>query len=151
MSKDEICRVLNDLVATCKDGEKGFFACAERLQAPELRSMFITRSQECQRAGAELQALVEQYGGRPEIFGTPAGAVHRGWLSVRGVLTDNTDLAMLEECERGEDAAVKRYREALDHDLPTEVREVVEQQWAGALRNHDLIKGLRDRRAPAAA
>ena len=151
MTNDEICDALNDLAATCRDGEKGFSACADRLESPELRSLFMTRSQECGRAATELRELVVEYGGKPETLGTPAGALHRGWVVLRGRLASDLDLAMLEECERGEEAAVARYREALDLDLPPRVRAVVERQWKGAQHNHELIKGLRDRRDPAAA
>jgi uncharacterized protein (TIGR02284 family) len=147
MTHDEVCDVLNDLIATCKDGENGFLACAERLEAPELRTLFMTRAEECKRAADDLQALVEAYGGKPASFGTPGAALHRRWIGVRGVLNENPDLAMLEECERGEDSAVRRYREALQSDLPPAVREVVEYQWSGVQGNHELIRGLRDRRA----
>ena len=51
---------------------------------------------------------------------------------------------MLEECERGEDAAVARYRKALKEELPPDVRSLVERQAEGAQRNHDQIKQLRD-------
>ena len=50
----------------------------------------------------------------------------------------------LEECERGEDAAVARYRKALKADLPADVRAAIQQQAEGAKRNHDQIKRLRD-------
>jgi uncharacterized protein (TIGR02284 family) len=51
---------------------------------------------------------------------------------------------MLEECERGEDAAVARYRKALKSELPPAVRTLVERQAEGAQRNHDQIRDLRD-------
>ena len=37
-----------------------------------------------------------------------------------------------------------RYRKAAQKDLPAGVLEVVQRQLAGALRNHDQIKMLRD-------
>ena len=52
---------------------------------------------------------------------------------------------MLEECERGEDAAVARYRKALKSSLPANVRTLVERQAEGAQRNHDEVRDLRDR------
>ena len=51
---------------------------------------------------------------------------------------------MLNECERGEDIALNRYRKALEKDLPAEVEQVVRRQYDGARRNHDQIKALRD-------
>ena len=51
---------------------------------------------------------------------------------------------MLEECERGEDAAVARYRKALNAALPADVRALLERQAQGAKRNHDEVRALRD-------
>ncbi len=51
---------------------------------------------------------------------------------------------MLDECERGEDAALARYRKALKETLPADVRSILERQYQGAQRNHDQIKALRD-------
>lgn len=51
---------------------------------------------------------------------------------------------MLNECERGEDVAKKSYKQALEKDLPADIRQVVERQYQGVLRNHDQIKALRD-------
>ncbi|MCY1245564.1 hypothetical protein D9M72_587240 [compost metagenome] len=70
--------------------------------------------------------------------------MHRGWVHVKGAVGANSPLSMLEECERGEDAALARYRKALKTDLPAEVRMLVQRQADGAQANHDQIKGLRD-------
>ena len=73
-----------------------------------------------------------------------SGAMHRGWVSVKGTLGGYSDQAMLDECERGEDAALARYRKALKQNLPPEIKAVVERQAQGVQRNHDQIKALRD-------
>jgi len=65
-------------------------------------------------------------------------------VHVKGSVGANSALSMLEECERGEDAAVARYRKALKEDLPADVRAIIQQQAEGAQRNHDQIKQLRD-------
>ena len=70
--------------------------------------------------------------------------MHRGWVHVKGMVGANSELSMLEECERGEDAALARYRKALKQNLPADVRTLVERQAEGAQRNHDQIKLLRD-------
>ena len=151
MTNDNVVDVLNDLIETCHDGQYGFNASAEHVKSNELRLLFTQRAADCQRGAEELQALVTEYGGQPDVGGSATGAVHRGWVSVRGSLAGYTDQAMLEECERGEDAALARYRKALrDEDLPANVRAVVERQLQGVQRNHDQIKALRDRMQSAA-
>ena len=140
----EVLSVLNDLIETSKDGEYGFEKCAERVKAASLKEALRRRATDCAEAARELQALVIQYGGEPAEKGTVLGALHRGWVSVKDVLTLDSDHAVLEEAERGEDHALARYRKALKNDLPDPVRGIVQRQLAGAQANHDQIKALRD-------
>lgn len=144
MEKDDVVDTLNKLIETCKDGEYGFTASAEHVRSVNLRQIFAARALDCREAALELQQLVRQYGGEAEDEGSVTGAMHRGWVAVRGTLAGYTDLAMLEECERGEDAALARYRKALQQDLPGDVRAVVQRQMSGVQRNHDQIRQLRD-------
>jgi uncharacterized protein (TIGR02284 family) len=145
MTNEDVIDVLNDLIENCRDGEYGFKACAEHTHSTELRELFQSRSRECNGAAMELQSLVTQLGGTPESSGSASGAVHRGWVALKGTLSGYSDLAMLEECERGEDVAKARYKKALEQDLPANIRMVVIRQQEGALRNHDQIRLMRDR------
>jgi uncharacterized protein (TIGR02284 family) len=145
MSNDDIVDTLNDLIETCKDGEYGFNACAKHTSSTELRELFHQRAAECQAAAAELQPYVVQYGGKPDQGGSASGALHRGWVAVRGSLVGFSDQAMLDECERGEDAALARYRKALKQELPEPLMALVQRQEMGVQRNHDQVKALRER------
>lgn len=142
---DHFVKVLNDLIETSKDGEKGFLAAANDAENPELRELFSKRSQDCASAATELQAIVAQAGGKPEDGGSVAGALHRGWVNLKASVAGRNDLAILEECERGEDVAKKRYADALEEDLPDNVRSVIKRQYDGVLLNHDQVRALRDR------
>ena len=146
MSDDrDVVDVLNDLIETCKDGEYGFAKCAERVNTVALKDLMTKRSIGCRSAARELQALVIQQGGEPVERGSVLAALHRGWVSAVDVLSANADHAVLVECERGEDAALARYRRALAADgLPLAVREVIERQCAGVQANHDRIRQLRE-------
>ena len=140
----DVIETLNDLIETCKDGEYGFRLCSEHADSPQLKSTLSQRAAECQTAAAQLQAHVVALGGEADTDGSVLGAVHRGWVTVKASLSSKDDLAMLEECERGEDAALQSYRDALKTDLPAAIRTLVEQQADGVKRNHDLIRRLRD-------
>jgi uncharacterized protein (TIGR02284 family) len=144
MDRDDVVETLNDLIENCKDGEYGFRTCAELAKSANLKSVFTQRAGQCRAAADELQTLVTRFGNTPDTSGTVAGAAHRGWIAVRGTVALDDDQAMLNECERGEDIAINRYRKALQQDLPPEVEQVVRRQSEGARRNHDQIKALRD-------
>ena len=144
MDNSDLIDTLNMLVSTCKDGEYGFHSCAEHVKSENLRSVFNARAAECRQAAAELQSLIRENGGKADDSGTTTGAMHRGWVAVKGTLTGYSDLAMLEECERGEDAALDRYRKALEETLPPMCRAIVERQYEGVKRNHLQVRSLRD-------
>ena len=140
-----ITSILNDLIETSKDGEEGFRAAAEDSKNAELQTVFLRRAGDCASGAAELQQLVTRRGDEPEDSGTVAGAVHRGWVNLKAAISSRTDLAILEECERGEDVAKASYSKALRDTLPEDIRIVVQRQYEGVLKNHDQIRDLRDR------
>ena len=145
MDNKKVIDTLNDLIENCKDGEFGFQSSAEHARTASLKTTFLARSQDCRQAAEELRGLVAQLGGKSSPDGgTIAGAAHRGWVAVKGTLAGYSDLNMLEEAERGEDTALERYRDALEEDLPADVRTVVQRQYEGAKRNHVEIRNLRD-------
>ncbi len=150
MDRDDVVETLNDLIENCKDGEYGFRTCAEHAKSTDLKSVFTQRAGDCQQAAQELQTLVTRFGGTPDNSGSVSGAAHRGWVAVRGAVALDDDQAMLNECERGEDIALNRYRKALEEDLPSDVEQVVRRQSEGVRRNHDQIKALRDSRKATA-
>jgi uncharacterized protein (TIGR02284 family) len=142
----DITATLNDLIETSKDGEQGFRAAAEDTKDASLKRVFVARADDCRKGAEELQTLVRRFGGDPEHSGSVAGAVHRGWMNLKAAVAGRDDVAILEECERGEDVAKASYRKALDDgDLPADVRAVVQRQYDGVVRNHDQVRDLRER------
>ncbi|MDM0014703.1 PA2169 family four-helix-bundle protein [Variovorax sp. J22P168] len=144
LSHDEVVDVLNDLLENTRDGEYGFRTCAEQVETANAKQLFASRADGCRQAGEELIQLVRAYGGEPASGGTAAGAMHRGWVQIKGTVGADSELSILESCERGEDTAVARYRKALKQNLPADVRAVVQRQADGAQRNHDQIRDLRN-------
>lgn len=144
--KDDTESVLNDLIETSKDGEKGFAKAAEDAHDAQLKTVFSECAQRCHEGASELQSKVRAQGGSPESSGSVTGTLHRGWMSLKEAATSRDDKAILEECERGEDYAKGQYRKALEQkSLPPDIRAIVERQYQGVLANHDRVRALRDR------
>ena len=144
MDNDDVIDILNKLIDTCKDGENGFRTAAEHVKSENLRSVFLERAESCRRGATELQEAVVRCGGKPDEHSSGTGTLHRGWVALKGMLTGDSDQAALNECERGEDAALARYRDAIKKDLPSDVMAIVQRQYEGVKRNHDQIRTLRD-------
>jgi uncharacterized protein (TIGR02284 family) len=142
--QEDVIDTLNDLAECCKDGEYGFHASAEQAKRADLKSILLQRADDCRGGAQELYEQIRSLGGEVDEGGSVAGAMHRGWVSVKTMLSTYDDKAVLEECERGEDNALARYRKALKKPLPAGVKLIVERQLQGVQRNHDQIKMLRD-------
>ncbi|PZP26160.1 MULTISPECIES: PA2169 family four-helix-bundle protein [Pseudomonas] len=144
MDNKEVISVLNDLIETSKDGEEGFRTCAEDIKNAELKALFVSRSQACASAATELQQVVRSLGGDPETSTSVSADLHRRWVDLKSIITGKDEESILNECERGEDVAMKSYKNALSKDLPANIRSIVEKQFEGVQRNHDQVKALRD-------
>lgn len=142
--RSEALDVLNNLIQISHDGEYGFKACAEQVDSASLKQVFTERAAQCAQAANELSQWVRAQGGEPKEGGTAGGALHRGWVHVKGTVGADSEVSMLEEAERGEDAALAAYRKALKEELPSDVRALIERQIQGTQQNHDQIKKLRD-------
>jgi uncharacterized protein (TIGR02284 family) len=134
--------VMNDLIETLKDGENGFREAAEAVRDSQLASLFEEYSQQRAQFAAELQMEVGRLGGNPERSGSTAGALHRGWIDLKAAIAGNNESQIISECERGEDAAKEAYERALQKNLSTDIRIIVQSQAEQIKEAHDRIRSL---------
>jgi uncharacterized protein (TIGR02284 family) len=139
---DAVASTLNGLVRTCKDGENGFRTAAENVEDPNLRRLFESYSQQRAEFAAELQMEVERLAQKPADDGHVTAAFHRGLMDLKGGLAGRDEGSIISECERGEDAALKVYDEALGIALSPELRGLIERQYRGIREAHDQIRSL---------
>ena len=143
----EIVSIIYDLIKTLKDGEEGFEQAADGVKDPQLKSLFSEYSRQRSRFVTELQQQVHDLGEpEPETSTSAAGALHRGWINLKSVVTGGDDHAILAECERGEDSAVEEYKKALDDDLSQPLYEILSRQYTDIKAAHDRVRNLRDTR-----
>ncbi len=147
INNDDVISTLNNLIETCRDGKEGFRTAAEGTKNTKLKSLFAGIADQRAQFASDLQKQVRQLGGDPEKTGSVLGSLHRGWMGIRSAVSANDDGAIISECERGEDSAVKNYEEALREDLPPDIRRLVEEQFALVKQAHDQIRALEQSRA----
>jgi len=141
----EIISTINSLIETLKDGQEGFKQASEAVKDTNLKSLFSEYSLQRAKFAGELQAEARQLGeSEPEESSSSAGAMHRAWINIKSAVTSGDDHSILAECERGEDSAVKEYKEALDEDLSSPIRAIVSRQYSEVKSAHDRVKQLRD-------
>jgi uncharacterized protein (TIGR02284 family) len=149
MDKNDSVKVLEDLIETCKDGQKGYLDAATHVKRLDLKTYFNEQSLERARFAGELEAELPRLG-EPDkkVSGSAGGALHRAWIDTK-VALGGGDHTILESVEAGEDSAKEAYKKALDSALPGNLLEIVRRQAAEVQKTHDKVKLLRDTAAAA--
>ena len=132
------------------DGELGFTAAAQDATDPDLKATLLRYANQRSDYAEALQSIVEEAGGKAEYAGTLGATLHRGWINLKGAMATRDDLAILEECERGENIAVDAFHSALAGDQLELTRPVIEEQSAHIRAAHNHIKMLLDALRPTA-
>lgn len=150
MDENNAISVLENLIETCKDGQKGYQDAAQHVKRSDLKTYFNEQSLERSRFAGELQAELVQVG-KPDkkVSGSASAALHRAWIDTK-VALGGGDKTILESVEKGEDDAKDTYNKALTGALPGNLMEIVRRQAASIQRAHDKVKMLRDSAKAAA-
>lgn len=140
-------RVLLDVVKTLQDSQKGFADIGEHLKDETLKRYFLAESLKRANFRAELENELHRAGmADVKESGSTAGAIHRAWGDIKAKLGGG-DHTLLETAEAGEDVAKKAYQDALDHDLPLPLRQLLTEQQSHVNNSHDYVKSHRDAEA----
>jgi uncharacterized protein (TIGR02284 family) len=151
MTREEVISVLNNLIETCRDGQTGFQTAAEGVANPSLKESFFQYAQQRGLFVTELQEEVRGLGGDPQTTGSVAAALHRGWINIKSAVTGQDEHNILEECERGEDSAMKNYQDALRQPLPPNIINLINRQYQDVVITHNTIRSWRDQTRAAHA
>ncbi len=128
MDNSAVLDTLQALVQACRDGQIGYRDAAEHLKATRLKAFCEEQSLERARFAGELENEMERLGDRdPNRGGSAAGALHRRWIDLKANLGGGDD-TLMSACESGEASAVRSYEEALQKELPSPLRAILERQ-----------------------
>ena len=137
--------VLKDLLEVCRDGEHGFMTAASEVTDASLKAEFIQYSVQRKAFADELVSSIDPHGESNHESGSFTATLHRGWMELKAAISSHDTLSILSECERGEDAGMTAYREAIQvPSLEPSVIHLISAQYDQIQRVHDRIKLLRE-------
>ena len=150
MDQNNTISVLEDLIETCRDGQKGYQDAASHVKRADLKTWFLQESLQRGRYAEELQAELPRLG-EPDkkVSGSVSAALHRAWIDAKSALGAG-DHSILSSIEAGEDNAKDSYQKALNSSLPGNILEIVRRQAKNVELAHHKVKTLRDNEAAAA-
>ncbi|WP_339880907.1 PA2169 family four-helix-bundle protein [uncultured Algoriphagus sp.] len=144
---DKAAEILNDLVQINNDRIEGYEKAIENLKAEDqdLKTVFVSMIDESRKCKMALSNELNVFRKDTEEGSTTSGKLYRAWMDVKAVFTGHNRKSVLENCEFGEDAAQKAYKDASnEEDLPANLKSIILEQKAILRQSHDKIKLLRD-------
>ncbi|MEO6122815.1 MAG: PA2169 family four-helix-bundle protein [Ilumatobacteraceae bacterium] len=144
MSK-EMTSLVSHLIETIDNGQFGLAEAAMRLGErghPEMAATFAQLGRERESFGEQLRVLNSEADQDANDAGTAPGRIHRGWIAISDAITGDSPVAVLKNIVEGEAHAITEYEDALEAELSSDVRPVVELQLVAVKASHKLAAAL---------
>ncbi len=141
----EFEKVVKEVINVLEDGQKGFADLGAHLKDDTIKRYFLAESLKRASFRAELENELHRHGVKDiHEEGTTAGAIHRTWGDLKAKVFGTSDHDILATAEQGEDKAKATYKDALSHELPLPLHQLLSEQNAHIMNSHDYVKNHRD-------
>lgn len=140
---------LNDLVQINNDRIVGYEKAIQELknEDADLKVLFLEMIRESHNLKMALSTELNVLGVKTDSGTTSSGKIYRVWMDVKAMFSGHDRKTILDNCENGEDAALRAYDSALeDESLPHYMQQIIQEQRAVLKSSHDQIKLLRDQK-----
>jgi uncharacterized protein (TIGR02284 family) len=137
--QEQRVHALNHLIQICKAGEYGFRQAAEELASKEHRILANTTALKRHEFATALEDQVAKFGITPPDHATVQAAIHRFWMNVRHAINKRNDEAVLDECRRGEESALKAYQDVFEAKLLPEMEEILRAQFMNIIETRNKL------------
>ena len=139
-------KYLNSILAKTYDAQRGYANASEVTQHVDLKRWLAQQGARRTQYAASITGQMKAMNEHPELDGTFKADLHRSWMNIKAALSSNRDEIVLEECLRGEKAAIEEYNEVLQHrkELPQTIVAVLEAQKQEIQSTVDQIERLED-------
>lgn len=129
MNTKSVKNNLNNVLDICRDGAEGYNHAADRLDNPEISTIFRRLSQQRKLFAEELKNEARDLGVELNDSGTVKGFLHRNWLDLKSKVAKDDLSTVVNTAKTGEHKAVETYDEAInDEDMPEYIKDKLKGQ-----------------------
>jgi uncharacterized protein (TIGR02284 family) len=145
MRNIELEKLVKSVINILEDGQKGFADIGAHLKNETLRRYFLAESLKRANFRAELENELHRHGVHDvHEDGTFVGELQRMWFDLKEKIHAADDRSLLAYAEAEEDAAERIYADALAHELPRPLRQLLAEQNAHVVSSHNYVRDHRD-------
>ncbi|WP_460517443.1 ferritin-like domain-containing protein [Cyclobacterium sediminis] len=143
---NKLIHQIGEILEKNKDAEKGYNTAAENAEDPELKEIFLKRSNERRDFNLRLKREVDSNYGELSNNGTYKGAIERTWMDAKSFVAGKNDLFLLENIIRGESAALDEYEELLKAEhLPIMLSQIIQNHLIKIRTDIIQIKSIKQK------
>jgi len=134
---------LKAIIRVLEDGQKGMAEIGEHIKDGKLKRFFLAESLKRASFRGELENELHRHGiAEVDESGTMAGALYRAWAGLKASL-GGSDQSLLATAEEADEDTRQAYKDALDHDLPVPVRQLLVEHQTQILSARDYMRDAR--------
>lgn len=128
-SHSEVISEVNHLFEVLNERIAGYRKAAENVNDVELKSLFEMYAGQSENFERELLPFSDEISAK-DIGTRTIGDAWRVWMDLKAAVTKGGKEAMLGACITGEDAAIRNYQDAIEEDLPLDLKDILRKQLA---------------------
>jgi uncharacterized protein (TIGR02284 family) len=142
---EHVVHIFNSLIETALDSADGYGKAAELVRNPRFKSFFQERAEARMQLTQELRDEVRSFGGQSPDDGSVLGQAHRIFVELRDKIAGQSDRAVIEEVERGENFIRDRFQKASQDDaLPAQARQLIERVYNSISADYEEASALKE-------
>lgn len=146
IEENKLIRQIGDILEKNKDAEKGYNTAADHAKDPELKELFLKRSNERKDFNLRLKREIDANYGDLSKNGTYKGAIERTWMDAKSFITGKDDQFLLENVISGESAALEEYEELMKVEhLPIMLSQIIQNHLIKIRTGIIQVKSLKQK------
>jgi uncharacterized protein (TIGR02284 family) len=136
--KDVVSDV-NHLLEVCNERIEGYRNAAKNVKDAELKSVFEKYAQQTVKFQGELLPFSD-FTSAEEAGTRFIADSWRVWMDMKAALTNGSRESLVNASITGEEAAIRNYEDALDDEIPMDLRNILERQLSEIKSAYNHIK-----------
>lgn len=106
---------LQNVLTRYIDSHEGYKQAATMVESPTLAAAFLEIAERRHIVAQHVSTLILHQGEKVDTNSSPEAAIHRWWMRIRAMMTDEEFRATLAECLRGEEELARTVKDVLTH------------------------------------
>ncbi|HTH32285.1 MAG TPA: PA2169 family four-helix-bundle protein [Lacibacter sp.] len=143
--------IVEDLIQINHDRIAGYLKVTEQIAEPRLKHMFAAKVAQSRLFVDQLKRRDLISGPNPAENGHRPGNIYNTWVNLGATFNCTDHQAALDCCAYGEDATLKAYDKALEHDIDLPLRSLLIEQENGLRQSHAEVRSMAEQQVRASA